>query len=52
MAAERIIFLDIDGLLNCRRTPNPRKFPYIVDLPLVERFRAAMDRAGAEAVLR
>jgi hypothetical protein len=51
MAAERIIFLDIDGVLNCRRTPNPRKFPYIVDLPLLERFRAAMDRAEAAAVL-
>ena len=51
MAPDRIIFLDIDGVLNCRRTPNPRKFPYIVDLPLLERFRAAMGRAEAAAVL-
>jgi hypothetical protein len=26
----RVIFLDIDGVLNCKRTPNPRKVPYIV----------------------
>jgi len=27
----KVIFLDIDGVLNCDKTPNPRKFPYIVD---------------------
>ena len=27
----KIIFLDIDGVLNCDKTPNPRKFPYVVD---------------------
>jgi histidinol phosphatase-like enzyme len=26
-----VIFLDIDGVLNCDDTPNPRKFPYVVD---------------------
>jgi HAD domain in Swiss Army Knife RNA repair proteins len=29
MPSERIIFLDIDGVLNCKSTPNPRKLPYI-----------------------
>jgi hypothetical protein len=28
----KVVFLDIDGVLNCTNTPNPRKFPYIVDL--------------------
>lgn len=27
----KAIFLDIDGVLNCDRTPNPRRFPYVVD---------------------
>ena len=27
----KVIFLDIDGVLNCKKTPNPRKFPYVVD---------------------
>jgi len=26
----KVIFLDIDGVLNCKQTPNPRKFPFIV----------------------
>jgi hypothetical protein len=25
----KVIFLDIDGVLNCDKTPNPRKFPYL-----------------------
>jgi hypothetical protein len=43
----RVIFLDIDGVLNCKRTPNPRKFPYIVDQKLLERFRGLVARADA-----
>jgi hypothetical protein len=43
----RVIFLDIDGVLNCKRPPNPRKFPYIVDQKLVERFRGLVARADA-----
>jgi histidinol phosphatase-like enzyme len=31
----KVIFLDIDGVLNCDKTPNPRKFPYIVDKKLL-----------------
>jgi hypothetical protein len=51
MPAERIIFLDVDGVLNCRKTPNPRKFPYIVDPLLVRRLQTALDRADAAVVL-
>ena len=47
----RVIFLDIDGVLNCKRTPNPRKFPYIVDQKLLERFRGLVARADAAVVL-
>ncbi len=47
----RIIFLDIDGVLNCKRTPNPRKLPYIVDPPLLERFNRLVERTRANVVL-
>lgn len=51
MAAGRIIFLDIDGVLNCKRTPNPRKLPYIVDPPLLGRLKQVVAGTGAEVVL-
>jgi HAD domain in Swiss Army Knife RNA repair proteins len=47
----RAIFLDIDGVLNCKHTPNPRKFPYIVDQKLLERLRGLVARADAAVVL-
>jgi hypothetical protein len=47
----RVIFLDIDGVLNCKHTPNPRKFPYIVDQKLLECFRGLVARADAAVVL-
>lgn len=47
----KIIFLDIDGVLNCDRTPNPRDFPYIVDKKLLARFRKLLERTGAKVVL-
>jgi hypothetical protein len=47
----RVIFLDIDGVLNCKRTPNPRKFPYIVDRVLLSRLLALCERADAQVVL-
>lgn len=47
----RAIFLDIDGVLNCKKTPNPRKFPYIVDDALVARFCHVLDATGAKVVL-
>jgi hypothetical protein len=51
MPSERIIFLDIDGVLNCKRTPNPRKLPYIVDPALLARFKRLVDQTGADVVL-
>src|SRR3954449_10955265 len=47
----KVIFLDIDGVLNCDKTPNPRKFPYIVDKKLLARFKKLLDRTGAKVVL-
>jgi hypothetical protein len=32
----RVIFLDIDGVLNCESTTNPRKLPYVVEPRLLE----------------
>jgi HAD domain in Swiss Army Knife RNA repair proteins len=47
----KIIFLDIDGVLNCRKTPNPRRFPYIVDKSLLARFQELLRKTGASVVL-
>jgi len=47
----KLIFLDIDGVLNCRNTPNPRDLPYIVDEELLARLRRLLDRTGASVVL-
>jgi hypothetical protein len=47
----KVIFLDIDGVLNCSKTPNPRKLPYVVDKKLVARLNKLLDRTGAKIVL-
>lgn len=47
----KIVFLDIDGVLNCARTPNPRKFPFIVDPALLKRLRRLLECTGAQVVL-
>ena len=47
----KIIFLDIDGVLNNTRTKNPRKFPYIVDPELLERFKQLLAATAAQVVL-
>ena len=47
----KVIFLDIDGVLNSKNTPNPRKLPYIVDRRLLARFKRLLDRTGAKVVL-
>ena len=47
----KVIFLDIDGVLNSDETPNPRSFPYIVDHQLLGRFRELIAKTGATVVL-
>lgn len=47
----KAVFLDIDGVLNCKRTRNPRKFPFIVDPTLLARLRRLLDSTGAQVVL-
>jgi hypothetical protein len=47
----KVIFVDIDGVLNCEDTPNPRKFPYVVDKKLLTRFKRVLEHTGAKVVL-
>jgi HAD domain in Swiss Army Knife RNA repair proteins len=47
----KVIFLDIDGVLNCPKPPNPRKFPYVVDKRLLGRLKKLLNRTGAKVVL-
>jgi hypothetical protein len=47
----KVIFLDIDGVLNCDVTPNGRKLPYIIDEVLLARFRDLVKATGAVVVL-
>jgi hypothetical protein len=47
----KVIFLDIDGVLNCVKTPNPRKLPYIVDQKLLARLEKLLTRTKAKVVL-
>ncbi len=47
----KVIFLDIDGVLNCDQTPNSRKFPYVVDKKLLARLQKLLDETGAKVVL-
>jgi hypothetical protein len=47
----KVIFLDIDGVLNCDKTRNPRKFPYVVDKKLLGRLSNLLDRTNAKVVL-
>jgi hypothetical protein len=47
----KVIFLDIDGVLNSDETSNPRKLPYIVDRKLLTRFKRVLKRTGAKVVL-
>ena len=44
MRGVRVIFLDIDGVLNCKKTPNPRDLPYIIDSRLLRIFLRMVGR--------
>lgn len=46
-----VIFLDIDGVLNCKKTPNPRKLPYIVEPRLLDLLTRLLTLADANVVL-
>ena len=47
----KVIFLDIDGVLNCSKTRNTRKLPYVIDPKLLKRFKRVLKRTGAKVVL-
>jgi hypothetical protein len=47
----KVLFLDIDGVLNCPNTRNPRHFPYVVDRRLLARLQKLLDRTKAKVVL-
>ena len=47
----KVLFLDIDGVLNCDTTPNSRKFPYVVDEKLLKRLHKILDATDAKVVL-
>src|SRR5207248_10437242 len=47
----KVIFLDIDGVLNCKQTPNPRRFPFIVDPMLLKRLSELLKLTDAQVVL-
>jgi HAD domain in Swiss Army Knife RNA repair proteins len=47
----RVIFLDIDGVLNCKNTLNPRRLPYIIDPSLLGRFNRLIALTDANVVL-
>jgi hypothetical protein len=43
--------LDIDGVLNCNKTPNPHDLPYVVDKRLLRVFNRLVARTRAKVVL-
>ena len=47
----KVVFLDIDGVLNCETTPNPRNFPYYIDSGLIPLLHKLIATTGAEVVL-
>jgi HAD domain in Swiss Army Knife RNA repair proteins len=47
----RVIFLDIDGVLHCSKTHNPRKLPYVIDPKLRRRFERLLEHTRAKVVL-
>jgi hypothetical protein len=47
----RVLFYDIDGVLNTSATPNPRDLPYITDPRLVARFKTIIFKTRATPVM-
>lgn len=47
----RIIFLDIDGVLNCNRTVNPHELPYVIDKRLLRVFNRLVAHTESKVVL-
>ncbi len=47
----KVIFLDIDGVLNCDAMPNPRDLPYVLDKKLLARLHHLLDRTRAKPYL-
>ena len=47
----KVIFLDIDGVLNTSHTVNPRKLPYVVEKKLVKRLKGILAKSRAKVVL-
>jgi hypothetical protein len=47
----KVLFLDIDGVLNCSKTANPKKLPYVIEPHLLERLKTVLVRTGAIVVL-
>jgi len=47
----KVIFLDIDGVLNSKQTPNPRELPYVVDKRRMRVFKRLIARTRAKIVL-
>ena len=44
-------FLNIIGVLNCKKTPDRCKFPYVVDKRLLVRFNRLLEKTGAKSRL-
>jgi len=47
----KVVFFDIDGVLNTPKTHNPHKLPYVVDKNLVKRFRKLLANTRAKGVI-
>ncbi len=47
----KVIFLDIDGVLNSENTRNPRKLPYVVEPRLLKRLYGLLRQTRAKVVL-
>jgi hypothetical protein len=47
----KVLFTDIDGVLNCPKTPNPRKLPYVIDPSLLARYQSVVEATGAKVVI-